>query len=295
MPGGMEIIEASWFGGQYGMGMGGDCLAVRRQGVQQGGDTMAMRSQRLGNIDVGLFQPALRRGEQRMKYVQAGIPCMVVEKDGSCYIYRMRIRPAIIVLALACLPVMAQAAGNPQTASLSSAEQAYYDMVFSYTMEVNEAGKPYAWESYNAKGSILPGERFVSKSGYTCRNFTQTFVIGGQNGKDGGVACKRLGRDGWCRLNHGNALTCAMEDSGPLIGTPGIPAINAPSVSVGGGNMDFRSPSMPHTPNMPSNLEAPDSGEPTAQGYADTVTGTAGEAAGSVARNAGSWFNSLFR
>lgn len=166
-------------------------------------------------------------------------------------------------------------------------------MAFDYTMEVTKSNEFYEWQGYSGNGRITPGERFVSKSGYTCRSFSESFTVAGNRGTGTGIACKRQGRDGWCRLKEGNALTCAMEDHGIDVSVPGmpsVPSINLPSVGGGGKDPDIHV----NRPGMPS-VDAPDVEKPTATGYANTVTGAAGEAAGGVARNAGGWFNSLFR
>jgi hypothetical protein len=205
----------------------------------------------------------------------------------------MHLRTAILLFIL--LPFSALAATKLPLSQLSDAERSYYDMVFDYTMEVTKSNQYYEWQGFNGNGRITPGDNFVSKSGYSCRPYSQSFTIAGQRGTDTGIACKRAGRDGWCRLKEGNALTCAMEDRGLFdVGAPsmpGMPSINAPSLGGGGVDPDIHI----SRPGLPSNLDAPDVEKPTATGYADTVTGAAGEAAGGVARNAGGWFNSLFR
>ena len=121
----------------------------------------------------------------------------------------MRYSAFLIGLMLVIAP--AYAAQQSLLASLSDAEKSYYIKVFDYTMETVKAGEPYGWESYNGKGSIVAGEPFASKSKALCRKFTESYAIGGKNGGGGGVACRRDGDNGWCRLRETDALTCAME------------------------------------------------------------------------------------
>lgn len=99
---------------------------------------------------------------------------------------------------------------------LTDAEVEYYRQVFDYTMAVTKAGEHYDWESYSGKGSLTPGEVFVSKSGANCRSFSETYTIGTTSASAEGVACKREGKDGWCRLRKVDAQTCAMEPPASL-------------------------------------------------------------------------------
>lgn len=94
---------------------------------------------------------------------------------------------------------------------LSDAEITYYKQVFDYTMAVTKPGEKYEWQSYNGNGYLKPDVSFISKSGATCRNFSEEYTIGVSKGYAEGVACKRDGKDGWCRLKKIDAMTCAME------------------------------------------------------------------------------------
>lgn len=117
-----------------------------------------------------------------------------------------------IFIAFAALGI-SSAHAAPPAAGLSDAEQEYYEKVFDYAMGTVKPGETYKWESYGGKGEIAPGENFVSKSKAVCRNFTESYAIGGKQGKADGIACRREGREGWCRLKEGNALTCALEET----------------------------------------------------------------------------------
>ena len=172
----------------------------------------------------------------------------------------------------------------------------YYLQVFNYTMDNIPADGHFDWQTYNAKGSIAATATFVSKSGYTCRGFTETYsVLGSKPGSEKGYACRRAGGNGWCRLKTSDALTCAMENpsyqfSLPGMAAPGMPdaEVSAPDINTGG----------IHT-GVNSNIDvaSPDAGgrKASAGNAADTITGAAGSAAGYIARNAASWFQSLFR
>ncbi|MBY0407642.1 MAG: hypothetical protein K2Q01_08110, partial [Rickettsiales bacterium] len=135
-----------------------------------------------------------------------------------------------IALLLIAAPALAKTA--PSSLSLlSDAEKSYYDQIFGYSMDNLQAGQKYDWKSYSGQGSIVVQDIFVSKSGYPCRGYAETFTVQAQDGAYRGIACKRQGKDGWCRLKPGNANTCAMEDRGFMFSMPSMPG---GSVSIGG-------------------------------------------------------------
>lgn len=94
---------------------------------------------------------------------------------------------------------------------LTDAELSYYRQVFDYTMAVTKSGERYEWKSEHGRGFFAPSDPFTSKSGSTCRKFTEEYEVGSQSATLEGVACKREGREGWCRLKKTDAQTCAME------------------------------------------------------------------------------------
>ena len=203
------------------------------------------------------------------------------------------------LLAFAPLPL--QAAEPPvQQVSLSSAEKSYYALAFSYAMDTMQDGKPYEWKTYSGKGAITPAETFISKSGSTCRSFSESYIIQGIQGGNGGYGCKRKGDEGWCRLREKQALTCAMEKRGLDFA---VPVIDLPNVNIKGPKIDISGVSgaiggtgagnLPPAPNVSvdmGNVKAP-SGEEVA----DSVTSAAGSVAGPAARGVLGWFQSTFR
>jgi len=100
---------------------------------------------------------------------------------------------------------------------LTDVEQKYYREIFDYTMTAVPAGESFEWQTVNGMGKIHASTPFTSKSGAFCRNFWETYAIGGENGKNEGIACKRDGQEGWCRLKKTHALTCAMESPGGIV------------------------------------------------------------------------------
>ena len=109
------------------------------------------------------------------------------------------------------VPQTESLAHSASFAELSDAEKDYYLKVFAYVMETVQPGQPYAWQTYGAKGVISAQEKFLSKSKYDCRSYAEIFYVGTTPYPYEGVACKRQGREGWCRLKKTDALTCALE------------------------------------------------------------------------------------
>jgi len=178
---------------------------------------------------------------------------------------------------------------------LSSVEKEYYIQVFDYTMGVIEGGKSYEWQGHNGnKGKISVEKPFQSKSSATCRNFSETFDIGGQKGKAEGIACKRNGDEGWCRLKKSDALTCALEQPNNIV-TFDFPGVHysTPGINVGTGGVQTPGIS---GPSVNTNVDTGNnSNKGAGKTYAETVTGTAGSAAGPVTKGLVGWFNETFR
>ncbi|NBO18232.1 MAG: hypothetical protein EBV03_03215 [Proteobacteria bacterium] len=203
------------------------------------------------------------------------------------------------LFSLLLLPAAALAKAEPSSLSiLSEAEKSYYEQIFAYTMDNIQAGQKYEWKTHSGAGIIHVSDVFTSKSGVPCRNYSETFNVQNRAGAYQGVACKRQGTEGWCRLKPGNAHTCAMEDRSYLFSMPSmtVPGSNIGAVGSpvgggtgGGGGGDESGANTPNidTPNAPK-------GEVTAQDYANGVTGNAGKAAGSAASNGLSWFTKTF-
>lgn len=198
-----------------------------------------------------------------------------------------------LAVVLAASPALARA--QPSSLSLlSDAEKSYYDQIFGYTMDHVEGGRRYDWGSYSGRGTIHVDAVFLSKSGYPCRTYAETFTVQEIPGAYQGTACKRQGKDGWCRLKPGDANTCAMEDRSFMFS---MPSMSLPDVSIGPvGNplAGVNAPSAPQVNTQVNMPDAPKASRPTGEDFATAVTGNAGRAAGSAASNGLSWFAKTF-
>lgn len=112
-------------------------------------------------------------------------------------------------------PVASTLAGassnKPPNVALTGYGHDYYLKVFDYTMDNIAAGKSYHWDAKVMSGDIAVSDKYISNSKVVCRDFSEIFTADGKTGKSEGIACKRKNADGWCRLNRGDAQTCAFE------------------------------------------------------------------------------------
>ncbi len=196
------------------------------------------------------------------------------------------------------------AAQPPRPGELSAPEKDYYIQLFNYLMDHHSAAEPHLWRtSDTTSGAIAAGEVFISKSKATCRPYSETYNIGGYQGEQQGIACKRIGSDGWCRLKKTDALTCALEGAGTIAGhsfpglnhdTPSLPAATPNGQPIGGIG-GIGAPDAAGKPASPLDGSENHKGSKPGQSYADTVTGTAGGAAAPATGGAIKWFNDTFR
>lgn len=207
----------------------------------------------------------------------------------------MKTRTPVLFLVALLFAFPAFAKGQASSLSLlTDAERSYYDQIFGYTMDNTAAGQKFDWASYSGHGSIHVEEVFVSKSGYPCRPYSETFNVQKIDGAYKGIACKRQGKEGWCRLKPGNANTCAMEDRSFMFA---MPSMSMPNVTIGAVGNPLDGVSAPSAPQIngpaidPGNAKAPDT---AGADYATTVTSNAGKAAGSAASNGLGWFAKTF-
>ncbi|MFO0390216.1 MAG: hypothetical protein ACK502_10950 [Alphaproteobacteria bacterium] len=166
--------------------------------------------------------------------------------------------------------------------TLSDAEKIYYLQSFDYAMGMMPDGQPHTWESYNGKGTIAPRQLYASKSKANCRQFSENFTIGGYSGTQEGIACKRQGKDGWCRIKTGNPETCALEEKGIAVnfGSLNLGTIDIGSINIGGVDVSIGSHSTGGigsvgsvgTPDMPETSKKQPSILPKFEGRKDGQT-----------------------
>lgn len=179
--------------------------------------------------------------------------------------------------------------------SLTAAEQQYYLTMFDYTMDNVQPGHSQSWSTHSANGRITVEEPFLSKSKSNCRRYTESIAFANKQHASQGVACKRQGDNGWCRLKENGPLTCAMESRVSVAGIPFQRDITLPSIGGTDTNVNIAIPSGNSTTTInPGQIQQPSGDAPSGESYADTVTGTAGAAAGPAASGALKWFGETF-
>lgn len=98
---------------------------------------------------------------------------------------------------------------------LRGEQRNYYYGVFNYAMNTTKADGVYHWDmksKENIRGDIRIGKTYTSKSESSCRNFSESFAIGKNTGKNAGIACLRDDQQSWCILKESDAHTCALEN-----------------------------------------------------------------------------------
>lgn len=193
----------------------------------------------------------------------------------------------------------------PLDGELSADDSRYHATMFEYALNTVTTPVPFEWKAYSGRGNITLTPAFKSKSGAICRNYQETIMLAKGNVHYAGVACKRRGEAGWCRLReNAEALSCAFEKAPliPSVNVPGVhvetPEINPqmPNVNAGGiGQVGTPDIYVPAPQGSNTDELAPRETKAPGTGVADTVTGAAGSAAGPVAGGAIKWFNQIFR
>lgn len=121
------------------------------------------------------------------------------------------IATAVFVLLVAWLlhkpiPKQAQVAR-----AFTDAEVEYLEKTFDYAMESLKAGEHMDWSAAAVNGRISVGKEYTSAQKIQCRNYIEIARTYDAQKVESGIACKRVGKDGWCRLNPDDAQSCALE------------------------------------------------------------------------------------
>ena len=95
--------------------------------------------------------------------------------------------------------------------SFSDSEIEYLEKNFNYAMENARAGEYSDWSVAAVNGRIAAGAPYRSKQKAACREYVEVARTYDAQKVESGVACKRQGKDGWCRIPKGNPESCALE------------------------------------------------------------------------------------
>lgn len=130
--------------------------------------------------------------------------------------YTKKMRTFVIALALVGLFVVwLLNKPIPQKTQVARAftdsEIEYLEKSFDYAMDTLEDGQTYDWSVAAVNGRISAGKTYQSKQKATCRPFAEVARTHSAQKVDAGAACKRVGREGWCRVYGENPQSCALE------------------------------------------------------------------------------------
>lgn len=97
------------------------------------------------------------------------------------------------LLAIAAGTLAGAFLGNEVGKSLDRADQLAMHQTEQHTLEQVKTGQTGQWHNPDSgnSGSITPTRTFQAQSGVYCREFQSTVVIGGEEHKSFGVACRQ--------------------------------------------------------------------------------------------------------
>ncbi len=171
----------------------------------------------------------------------------------------------------------------PQVArAFTDAEIDYLEKSFDYAMDMLNAGDHMDWSIAAVNGRISAGKQYTSTQKANCRNYIEIARTYDAQKVESGIACKRSGKDGWCRLNANDAQSCALEVAESSIikrsrfailqGTQILDEAMGNAMSI---DPKAMLPTMPHIrtpdmPNMPS-IETPHIEKPDISGAVHSI------------------------
>lgn len=95
--------------------------------------------------------------------------------------------------------------------AFTDAEVEYLEKTFDYAMDNLKAGEHMDWSAAAVNGRIAAGAPYTSKQKADCRNYVEVARTYNAQKVESGIACKRSGKEGWCRLHMNDAESCALE------------------------------------------------------------------------------------
>ncbi len=99
----------------------------------------------------------------------------------------------------------------PVARAFTDAEVAYLEKSFDYAMDTLDEGQYLDWSTAGVNGRIAVGKPYTSKQKAICRNYIEVARTHDAQKVDSSIACKRQGKDGWCRVHGDNPQSCALE------------------------------------------------------------------------------------
>lgn len=102
---------------------------------------------------------------------------------------------------------------KPQVArAFTAAEIDYLEKSFDYAMDNLKEGEYLDWSAAAVNGRISVGKTYTSSQKATCRPYVEVARTTTSQKVEHALACKRTGKDGWCRVYGENPPSCALEE-----------------------------------------------------------------------------------
>jgi len=95
--------------------------------------------------------------------------------------------------------------------AFTAAEIDYLEKTFDYAMETLGEGEYLDWSAAGVNGRISVSKQFDSSRGAQCRKYVEVARTYKAQKVESALACKRSGKDGWCRVYGENPPSCALE------------------------------------------------------------------------------------
>jgi hypothetical protein len=95
--------------------------------------------------------------------------------------------------------------------AFNSAEIEYLEKSFDHAMDNLKPGEFLDWSAAGVNGRISAGDEYHSQRKAQCRPYIEVSRTYQAQKVESAVACKRAGKEGWCRIYGDNPQSCALE------------------------------------------------------------------------------------
>lgn len=95
--------------------------------------------------------------------------------------------------------------------AFTATEIDYLEQSFYYAMDTLKEGEYLDWSAAAVNGRITVGKPYESGKKALCRPYVEVARTYDAQKVDNGIACKRVGKEGWCRVHGENPQSCALE------------------------------------------------------------------------------------
>lgn len=151
--------------------------------------------------------------------------------------------------------------------AFTDAEVEYIEKSFDYAMETLKDGDAFDWSAAGVNARISASAIFLSNQKADCRHYVEIMRTADSQRTEKGLACKRSGEQGWCRLSYDVPQSCALEKTDSQLakrarfsimqGAQMIDGLLGNDVSMGNGGLAPSSPTIDPINTGRPNVEKP--------------------------------------